>query len=120
MRPFREPPFQMSTPEGKVKERVKKLLAQYKPHLYAHWPVQNGMGSPTLDCTGAINGRSFAIETKAPGKELTPRQALTVAEMAAAGVVVWVIDGDPALMRALDQWLAYWGTRAAIENGMPC
>lgn len=79
------------TPEGKVKERVKKILKPFKPKLYAHWPVQTGYGAPTLDCNGAINGRAFSIETKAPGKHLTPQQEATKAEKEAAGIKVFVV-----------------------------
>lgn len=79
------------TPEGKVKAKVKALLQPYRPALYAHWPVQTGFGAPTLDCNGALNGHAFAIETKAPGEELTDRQLLTKAEMEQAGYRVFVI-----------------------------
>lgn len=108
----------MSTPEGKVKDQVKRLLAQYKPRLYAHWPVQNGMGEPTLDCNGAINGRAYAIETKAPGKKMTPRQEVTAAGMRLAGIRVFEIDGSPEDMHQLKMWLDYWAVRGLIENGM--
>lgn len=105
------------TPEGRVKEKVKQLLAQFKPQLYAHWPVQNGMGSPTLDCTGSINGRAFAIETKAPGKKLTPRQLQTAAEMRLAGYHVFEIDGTDEL-KELRAWLSYWYVRGMVEEGV--
>jgi hypothetical protein len=92
----------MATPEGRIKEQVKRLLACYKPDLYSHWPVMNGMGEPTLDCIGAVRGRMFAIETKAPGKKPTPRQELTILKMQQAGIVVFVIDGD---LNELADWL---------------
>lgn len=79
----------MATPEGRVKAAVKKLLKRY-PNLYAHWPVQNGFGAPTLDCNGAIAGRAFAIETKHADK-LTPRQLLTKADMERGGYKVFVV-----------------------------
>lgn len=79
------------TPEGKVKKRVKKMLAHFGANLWAHWPVQTGYGAPTLDCTGAINGHAFAIETKRPGQHPTERQKLTIEEMRAAGIAVFVI-----------------------------
>lgn len=95
----------MATPEGLVKTHVKALLAKYKPALYAHWPVQNGMGSPTLDCVGAINGHAFAIETKAPGKKPTARQAVTIADMQDAGIAVFVIDDSPGPTASLTAFL---------------
>lgn len=82
------------TPEGKVKKRVKRMLAVFQPKLWAHWPVQAGYGAPTLDCTGAISGHAFAIETKAPGEHPTKRQQLTIEEMRAAGIQVFVIGEE--------------------------
>lgn len=89
------------TPEGIVKDKVRKLLATFDVagkdgygRLYSHWPVQNGMGNPTLDCIGCYYGVYFAVETKAPGKTPTPRQQLTIKQMLASGAAVFVIDGD--------------------------
>lgn len=104
------------TPEGKVKVAVKKLLAGFKPALYAHWPVQAGFGAPTLDCVGAINGHAYAIETKRPGEDLSERQELTKKEMERAGIRVFVIgrtawsdDSGKRLvydgMMELEEWL---------------
>jgi hypothetical protein len=91
----------MPTPEGKVKERVKTLLKQHG--AYWHCPVQNGMGKPALDFMHVlVRGRPCAIETKAPGKKPTARQLLTIAEIEAAGGLVFVIDGDTS---ELEEWL---------------
>lgn len=88
------------TPEGKVKEAVKKVL---KAHgAYWHCPVQNGMGAPSLDFIGCFMGRYFGIETKAPGKKPTPRQELTIKAIEDAGGKVFVIDGDCS---ELQRWL---------------
>jgi hypothetical protein len=95
------------TPEGKVKAEVKKVLACFGPYVYAHWPVLNGMGAPTLDCIGCVGGKFFAIETKAAGKELTPRQHETRDRMVAAGGRVFVIAGtDDIALKAFTAWLA--------------
>lgn len=75
--------------EKTVKARVKKLLKQH--NCYQFWPVQTGYGAATLDCLGCHRGRFFAIETKAPGKHLTPRQELTMAIMNEAKGAVFVI-----------------------------
>lgn len=83
-----------STPEGKVKDKVKKMLASFGDEVYTHWPVQNGMGKPTLDCIGCAWGSYFAIETKVEGKNLTPRQTLTASEIGSAGGVVFVIRNE--------------------------
>lgn len=84
------------TPEGKIKQKVKKMLASI-PGLYAHWPVQNGMGSPTLDCIACCKGHYVAIETKAVGKKPTPRQELTMEHMRLAGANVFVLDTDQSI-----------------------
>lgn len=99
-------------PEARVKLKVKALLAKFDC-LWQHWPVQTGYGAPTLDCTGAIRGKAFAIETKAPGKKPTPRQELTIAEMRRAGIAVFVIGETETYkkehpysgMEALEVWL---------------
>lgn len=81
------------TPEGRIKHKVKKVLASI-PGCYQHWPVQNGMGSPTLDCIACCKGYYIGIETKAPGKRPTPRQELTMAQINAAGGLVFIIDSE--------------------------
>ena len=77
------------TPEGKVKARVKKMLQIFE--AYQHWPVQAGYGKPCLDCHFCFNGYYAAVETKAPGKALTPRQQITKEEIEDAGGKVFVI-----------------------------
>jgi hypothetical protein len=97
------------TPEGKVKDKVKRLLKKHD--CYQFWPVQTGYGAATLDCLGCCNGRYFSIETKAPGKTLTPRQKLTLADMADAGAAVFVVgeylddDGEYSNLSTLEAWL---------------
>jgi hypothetical protein len=79
------------TPEGKVKEAVKRILKEFG--VYYHMPVQNGMGKPSLDFICCAGGRFLAIETKAGKGELTLRQQATIAEMEKAKGVVIVIRG---------------------------
>lgn len=90
------------TPEGVIKREVKKLLTVHD--AYWHCPVQNGMGAPTLDFICCHNGLYLAIETKAGGKSLTPRQQQTSEHIRQAGGVVFVVDGDASLA-PLEQWL---------------
>lgn len=82
----------MSTPEAKVKVRVKAVLNEHA--AYHHWPVQSGYGAPTLDCVGCHRAMFFAIETKAPGERLSPRQELTKASMETSGAKVFVIGEE--------------------------
>lgn len=79
------------TPEGKVKEKVKKVLKD--AGAYYHMPVQNGMGKPSLDFVCCHRGRFLAIETKTEKGQLTKRQELTMDEMQKAGAIVLVIRG---------------------------
>lgn len=89
------------TPEGKVKDKVKALLKKH--NVYWHMPVQNGMGSPSLDFICCANGLYLAIETKAPGGKPTPRQVITMHSIKEAGGTVMVIDGSDYTI--LEQWL---------------
>ncbi len=87
------------TPEGRVKARVNKALDELSSRLgsyttYRFMPVQNGMGAPGLDYYGCIAGRFFAIETKVPGKDLTPRQRVTADKIRAAGGIVFVVHDE--------------------------
>lgn len=93
------------TPEGRVKAAIKKVLDRYKPDLYAHWPVQNGMGAPTLDCNAEVRGIAFHIEAKAPGEKPTERQQKTIREIERAGGKVFVIDGQQSQLDELDCWI---------------
>ena len=93
------------TPEGKIKNQVKKLLSSVGPELDQMWYVQNGMGSPALDCVVCYRGFHCEIETKAPGKKPTARQEVTIAKRRRAGSYVFVIAGE-ADLAPLKQWLA--------------
>lgn len=92
----------MSTPEGKVKTRVKSILKKHK--VYYHMPVQNGMGAPSLDFTCCCNGHYFAIETKAGKKGPTPRQEETIKMIEAAGGKTFLVN-DVSGEVELENWL---------------
>lgn len=94
----------MTTPENKVKEKVKKVL---KAHgAYWHMPVQNGMGAPSLDFVGCHFGRYYAIETKAENKQPTPRQKLTIAAIESAGGKTFVVN-EVSGLKELEEWLQH-------------
>ena len=58
------------TPEGRVKEGVKKLLKVNGAWYYM--PLQNGMGVTGIpDFIVCLKGRFLGVECKAPGKEKT-------------------------------------------------
>lgn len=89
------------TPEGKVKALVNRALLKIQ-RCYKFMPVQNGMGAPGLDYYCCINGLFVAIETKVPGKDLTPRQTTTRDSIEAAGGLVFVIHDQ----KEIDEMLA--------------
>jgi len=78
------------TPEGRVKNEVKKQLKLLG--AYQFWPVQTGMGAKTVDCLACFRGHFIGIETKAPGKKPTPLQETTLTKIAVAGGISLVID----------------------------
>jgi hypothetical protein len=92
------------TPEGDVKKDIDKLLKQYEPQLWWHKPVLNGMGGPCLDYHCCYTGLYFAIEAKAPDKDLTDRQEITKDEIVAAGGTVFRVRNAHEL-GLLKQWL---------------
>lgn len=101
-----------STPEGKIKAKVRALLKRYAG-LYVFMPVQTGFGLRTVDYLICFRGLYLAIETKAPGKEPTKLQAVTIGEIAAAGGQVFVVDGDETLAE-LASWLEQ------VDRNIPC
>jgi len=94
------------TPEGRVKKMVKKALEQFGEECWRFMPVQSGYGSVALDFLLSIRGRFVAIETKAPGKSLTPLQQSTKDAIEAAGGLVFVVWDETSLELALKIMLA--------------
>lgn len=63
----------MSTPEGRVKKEVKKILAKYD--IYYYMPVPHGFGRRGVgDFICCVAGYFLAIETKKDKEELTELQ----------------------------------------------
>ena len=101
------------TPEGKVKNDVKKYLTSIgvwfagkpEPLVVTGWmymPVSNGMGvSGIPDFCGVLMGRPTYIETKAPKKTPTENQLLRHKEIRTAGGVVLVVDSVDELKMGL-------------------
>lgn len=92
----------MTTPESKVKAKVKKLLKDHG--VYWLMPVQNGMGAPALDFHCCHQGRYFGIETKAGNKRPTPRQEITMSDIRLAGGLAFLINEVEGLQE-LQDWL---------------
>lgn len=98
------------TPEGKVKQGVKKVLVSKGAWYYM--PVQNGMGRSgipdfiacvptviTADMVGKTIGQLVAVETKAPGRSsnATHNQIRELTEIAEHGGLAILAD-DPAFV----------------------
>lgn len=81
------------TPEGKVKDDVKKFLKARGAWYFM--PVSNGMGQvgiPDIIC--CYKGFFVAIETKAPGKksQVTENQKRVMDAIRDATGLAWVVD----------------------------
>lgn len=81
-----------TTPEGRVKADIKKLLKELDCWWYM--PVPGGYGEQSLDFLCARKGRMFAIEAKAPGKKATPLQERTMQKMNEHKIPTRVEDGS--------------------------
>ncbi len=83
----------MRTPEGKVKDKVVKILKQYG--VYYFFPVTGGYGASGIpDIICCHNGRFIAIECKAGKNKTTPLQDAHIARIRAAGGVAVVINEE--------------------------
>lgn len=93
------------TPEGRVKEAVKRRLKALG--IYYYMPVSNGMGrhgAPDFIC--CMNGRFLGIETKAPGKRgnTSPNQERELAAIHDANGLAVVIDDASQLDEVLNDY----------------
>ena len=92
-----------STPEGKVKEKIKRLLKHYGAWYYL--PVSLDMGQHGIpDFVCCYNGQFFGIEAKAEGKKPTPLQVKQAETITKAGGKWFLVDGDDSLM-VVEKWL---------------
>ena len=83
----------MRTPEGKVKDKVVKILKQYG--VYYFFPVTGGFGMSGIpDIICCHNGRFIAIECKAGKNKTTALQDAHLARIRAAGGVAVVINEE--------------------------
>jgi hypothetical protein len=92
----------MSTPEGKVKDMVRRKMATAFPRSYRFMPVQSGMGATTLDFLYCVEGLFIAIETKAGTKKPTPRQDYVADQIRAAGGMSFVVRDEQSMQEAID------------------
>ena len=96
------------TPEGKVKEAVRKFLRARGVWFYQ--PVQNGMGRVGIpDFICCYKGIFIAIETKAPGKmhTVTANQQRVLDEIKEHGGLSLVVDSVDSLAPVFDTLEGY-------------
>lgn len=84
----------MSTPESKTKKKLKEELRRI--NAYQYWPVPVGYGRTSVDCLACIpNGWFVGYECKRKGiREPSPRQAVRMKEIRAAGGKTYVVTLD--------------------------
>jgi len=91
------------TPEGRVKDDVKKVLKARD--IWFFMPMQNGfgvVGIPDFIC--CWKGQFLAIETKAPGKraQTTPNQERRIDEIKIHGGWAIVVDDAKQLIEYIN------------------
>lgn len=107
-----------STPEGRVKEKVKRLLKQYDPALYVFMPRGTTFGVAGVpDFIGCFEGRFFGIETKAGKNKPTPMQELQMDRIQQAGGKSFVVNEDPETLQAVKDWLDLLIMGALVQRG---
>lgn len=91
------------TPEGKVKNAVKRELKSRG--IWFYMPMQNGLGVVGIpDFVCCWHGLFLGIETKAPGKRgnTTPNQERVLKEIEDHGGVSIVVDDVKQLIQFLE------------------
>ena len=91
------------TPEGKVKDKVKKYLKEIGAWYYM--PVTNGMGRVGCpDILVCYKGLFMAFETKAPGKikNVTANQEREIADITRANGLALVVDDVEQVKEAIN------------------
>lgn len=92
-----------STPEGKVKAAVKKLLAARSAYMFS--PMTHGFGASGVpDIVACYRGVFVGIECKAGGRKPTMLQVRNIEQIVLAGGIALVINENNlnALSEALD------------------
>lgn len=93
----------MSTPEGKVKDAVRRVLKKHGAWYFS--PVSNGLGKHGIpDFVCCFEGRFVGIECKArDGMEPTTLQTICHEDIKKANGTVFVVT--PGLVDQLDRYL---------------
>lgn len=96
----------MKTPEGRVKENIKRVLDAFG--VYAFMPVQRGMGAAGVDFHCVVRygdlALAFFIEAKKPGEGPTARQGSFLRDRRDKQCAMsFVIDDDPSISEGLGE-----------------
>jgi len=93
----------MTTPEKKVKDKVKKILAEFGAYYFM--PATGGYGkSGVPDIVACLKGRFIGIECKANGGTPTALQEKNMTDIMNVGGIAVVVDetGIEDLKRVLE------------------
>ena len=83
----------MSTPEAKVKKKVRAVLDAHE--VYYFMPATGGYGrSGVPDIVGCCNGRFFSIECKANGNTTTALQDREIGKIRLSKGLAWVVGEE--------------------------
>lgn len=94
----------MTTPEKKVKDKIKKLLGEYGAYYFM--PTTGGYGrSGVPDIVACLRGKFIGIECKANGNKPTALQEKNLAEIMNVGGFAVAVDenGIESFKALLDQ-----------------
>lgn len=79
-----------STPESKVKDKIKKILKEHG--VYYAMPMGTGYGNSGVpDFLCCVNGKFLAVEAKAGKGETTALQKKNIREIEDSGGDAWVV-----------------------------
>jgi Holliday junction resolvase len=82
-----------STPESKVKAKIKAILKEHG--VYYAMPIGTGYGNAGVpDFLCCVNGRFLAIEAKANGGKTTALQDKNLRDLETSGGITFVINED--------------------------
>jgi hypothetical protein len=94
----------MPTPEGRIKNKIKRLIDEFGESIYSYMVVPSGYGKTTIDYLLCVDGLFVAIEAKKPGAEPTERQKGVLEDIRRAGGSTFVVNDDESLT-VLEQFL---------------
>jgi pantoate kinase len=80
-----------NTPEGKVKDKIKKILKEH--NIYYAMPMGTGYGNSGVpDFLCCLNGKFLAVEAKANGGLITALQQKNLGNIQEAGGLWWIVN----------------------------